>query len=78
MMQYKPCVYVDRLLVKQDFSTVYDETFHTGINVLSGCNGGGKTSVIQLLVYGLGYEVHNWKDEAGECDTVYVGLKING
>lgn len=57
---------------------MYDEDFHHGINILSGCNGGGKTSIIQLLVFGMGYEVSNWKDEAGACDSVYIGLKVNG
>jgi len=78
MMSYKPSLKIDRLLVKKGKATVFDEEFHQGINVLSGRNGVGKTSVIQLLMYGLGYEVNNWKDEAGQCDMIYVGIKVNG
>jgi len=73
----KPTIIVNRLVAKKSGKTTYDEVFHEGLNVLSGCNGGGKTSVIQLLVYGLGYEVNNWKEQAKQCDTIYVGLRIN-
>jgi len=77
-MLIKPTLKVDRLHVKRGSQVAFDETFHSGVNVLFGHNGSGKTSVIQLLMYGLGYEVPNWKDEAGQCDIVYVGLSING
>ncbi|ODB39790.1 hypothetical protein BB427_01455 [Pseudoalteromonas sp. BMB] len=77
-MLIKPTLKVDRLHVKRGSQIAFDETFHSGVNVLFGHNGSGKTSVIQLLMYGLGYEVPNWKDEAGQCDNIYVGLSING
>ena len=78
MMQYNPSLRLSRLIATKNSNHLYDEVFHHGINILSGCNGGGKTSIIQLLVFALGYEVHNWKDEAGSCDSVYIGLKANG
>jgi hypothetical protein len=74
----KPTLIIQRLLAKRGSHVAYDESFHQGINILNGCNGGGKTSVLQLLVYGMGYEVPRWKDEAAACDRIYVGLKING
>lgn len=77
-MLIRPTLKVDRLHVKRGSQIAFDETFHSGVNVLFGHNGSGKTSVIQLLMYGLGYEVPNWKDEAGQCDNIYVGLSING
>ncbi|TWD41018.1 hypothetical protein FB440_104181 [Vibrio crassostreae] len=78
MMLYNPSLRVSKLIATKNSSYMYDEDFHHGINILSGCNGGGKTSIIQLLVFGMGYEVSNWKDEAGACDSVYIGLKVNG
>jgi hypothetical protein len=78
MIIRKPTIKVNRLLASKSGRPVYDEKFHTGLNILSGCNGGGKTSVIQLLVYGLGYEVQNWKEEAGSCDEVFVECSLNG
>ncbi|QLC73690.1 AAA family ATPase [Pseudomonas sp. LPB0260] len=78
MIIRKPTIKINRLLAAKSGNLVYDERFHTGLNILSGCNGGGKTSVIQLLVYGLGYEVQNWKEEAGSCDEVFVECSLNG
>ncbi len=77
-MLIKPTLKVERLHVKRGSIVAFDEVFHHGVNVLSGKNGSGKTSVIQLLMYGLGYEVPNWKEEAGLCDNIYVELKVNG
>lgn len=77
-MLTKPTLKVERLHVKRGSIIAFDEAFHHGVNVLFGKNGSGKTSVIQLLMYGLGYEVPNWKEEAGLCDNIYVELKVNG
>lgn len=77
-MLIKPTLKVERLYVKRGSQVAFDEKFHSGINVLFGHNGSGKTSVIQLLMYGLGYEIPNWKDEASQCDNIYVELTING
>ncbi len=77
-MLYKPTIIVKRLVAKKSNKVVYDGIFHEGLNILSGRNGGGKTSVIQLLAYGLGYEINNWKQEAGSCDEIYVDALING
>ncbi|WP_163937120.1 hypothetical protein [Paraferrimonas sp. SM1919] len=77
-MLIKPTLKVERLHVKRGSQIAFDEVFHQGVNVLFGKNGSGKTSVIQLLMYGLGYEVPNWKDEAGLCENIYVELRVNG
>lgn len=78
MTLLKPTIIVEGLLAKAGGKIVYEEKFHKGINVLSGCNGGGKTSIVQLLMFGLGYEIVKWKDEASQCDSVYVGVLFNG
>lgn len=78
MIIRKPTIKINRLLAAKSGEAVYDEKFHSGLNILSGCNGGGKTSVVQLLVYGLGYEVQHWKQEAGSCDEVFIECQLNG
>lgn len=77
MIIRKPTIKIRRLLAAKSGKAVYDEVFHSGLNILSGCNGGGKTSVVQLLVYGLGYEVQHWKQEAGSCDEVFIECELN-
>nr|WP_298137420.1 hypothetical protein [uncultured Pseudomonas sp.] len=78
MITRKPTIKINRLLAAKNGQPAYDEKFHTGLNILSGCNGGGKTSVIQLLTYGLGYDVKKWKEEAGSCEDVFVECSLNG
>ena len=74
-----PTIIINSLLVKQEPDhTAYFQEFHDGINVLYGANGGGKTSIIQLLVYVLGYDVSNWIDEVLLCDVVYAEVELNG
>ncbi|WP_047244258.1 AAA family ATPase [Chromobacterium subtsugae] len=77
-MLFRPTLKINRLVAKLNGKPVYDERFHVGLNILSGRNGGGKTSVIQLLMYGLGYEIKNWRDEAKSCDSIFVEIEING
>lgn len=78
MILYRPTLIIERLKVFKGSTVVFDEKFHEGINAIVGRNGGGKTSVIQLLVFGLGYEISNWKSEAKLCDRVLLEVKANG
>lgn len=77
MMLYKPTLIINRLVAIKSSKVVFNEAFHNGVNVLFGVNGGGKTSVVQLAVYGLGYEVKKWKQEAGSCDYVFLEVSLN-
>ena len=74
----KPSIIINNILAKKDDREVYFQPFHNGINVLYGANGGGKTSIIQLLVYVLGYDVTQWVEEVLECDVVYAEVELNG
>ncbi len=78
MIQFNPTIIVKHLIVMKSDSIVYNEEFHHGLNVLYGSNGGGKTSIMQLLVYALGYDVKDWKVEAVSCDYVYCEVDLNG
>jgi hypothetical protein len=57
---------------------VYDQPFHTGINILRGWNTTGKSTVMDLLVFGLGAEFTSWNEYQSKCDWVIVQLNING
>ncbi|WP_137009021.1 AAA family ATPase [Aquitalea aquatilis] len=78
MTLFHPTLKINRLVAHWKGQVVYDEKFHYGLNILSGRNGGGKTSVIQLLMYGLGYEIRNWRVEANSCDSIFVEIETNG
>ncbi len=78
MTIYSPSILIQRARFTNAQHVVYDQKFHSGINIIAGENSVGKTSVIQLLMHGLGYAIEDthWKVEAKKCD-VFLELKIN-
>lgn len=53
-----------------DGRVVYKQEFHNGLNVIAGVNGTGKSTIIDLLAYVLGYEEIEWKKVQKICDVV--------
>jgi len=66
-----------RLCVFANGSVAYDEQFHYGLNIIRGDNGGGKSTVADLIYYALGGSAKRFKPEALVCDTVYAEMEIN-
>src|SRR5690606_32893059 len=62
----------------RDAHTVYDERFHDGVNVISGENSSGKSTVLNFLFYGLGGDLFDWSAVAKLCTRVYLQVRING
>ena len=78
MMQLKPSLHIDRLLIKQNDKIVYDENFHLGVNFIIGANGSGKTTIIESIIHVLGGDIINKKHEFSNCSNVYAQVNING
>ena len=76
MSQYK--LFVDRFAVYGAGKFVYDQTFHVGVNIIRGANGTGKSTIMDLLNYGLGSEAAEWTDEQAKCDWVITQVSVNG
>lgn len=74
-----PSIFIQRARIVCSQKVVYDQAFHNGLNIIAGENSVGKTSLIQLIMHGLGYAIEDehWKEEAKAC-TVYLELKLNG
>lgn len=78
MTSLKPFLIVKRLVVKKSGHKVYDQKFHDGVNIIRGKNSSGKSSVVDLLFYGLGGDQTKWKPEALSCDEVFVEASLSG
>jgi len=74
----KSRLFIERLVILSGAKRVYDQPFHLGINILRGWNTTGKSTVMDLLVFGLGAEITSWNEHQSKCDWVIVQLKING
>lgn len=70
---------INRVIIHSEIKCVYDETFHSGLNVIRGDNGTGKSTIMELISYGLGGDIkkNSWKREALECKSVTIVLTIN-
>lgn len=77
-MMLRPTLQVRRLRVLKGGAAVYDESFHAGANIIRGGNSTGKSSVMDLLFFGLGGDFTAWQPEPGSCDTVIVEAWFNG
>lgn len=75
---HKPTIQLERLRIMKASRAVYDEEFHAGMNIIRGDNSSGKSSIMDLLFFGLGGDFVSWKPEPGSCDLVYVQVKLNG
>jgi hypothetical protein len=77
MTMFKPTLIINRLLVVKDNHVVLDIKFHKGVNIVSGHNSSGKTTVLDFITYTLGAENVPWKKEADLCDASWVEISLN-
>lgn len=77
MIMYKPTLILKRLVIQKGGSSVYDESFHEGVNIIRGKNGGGKTTIVESIFYILGGDIPKKKEEFSLCDFVYGEFEIN-
>ena len=63
-----------RLRVLRQGKVAYDQPFHTGVNIIRGENGSGKSTISDFIFYALGGEFNSWKKAAGLCDEVQAEI----
>lgn len=77
-MLFEPTLKVNRLVVYRSREVVaYDETFHDGINIIRGENAHGKSTVLNLLIHGLGADKVTFNNDSLSCSHTYVEILIN-
>jgi hypothetical protein len=80
MTQFSPRLVVRRLKVMKSGQPVFDEFFHTGLNIIRGENSSGKSTIMDFLYYSLGGDVErgHWREAAASCDSVIAEISVNG
>ena len=78
MTRYDPTLIVTRTVVERNGLIAYDEKFHPGVNVIRGENSSGKSTVMNMIFYGLGGDLTAWSNEALLCSRVLVEVQLNG
>ena len=80
MTLFNPNLEVTSLAVFCRGHRVFDEKFHSGLNIVRGENSSGKSTIMDFIFYGLGGDLleHQWRESALLCDSVMMGVKLNG
>ena len=77
MTSFEPTLLVRRLVVLRGSQVVYEAKFHDGVNVLTGENSSGKSTILAFLLYALGADISDWSEHALRCDRSYVEVTLN-
>jgi len=72
-------LFLNRLIiVTLSGKVAYDETFHSGVNIIAGDNSSGKSTITHFIFYVLGGAFNDWVKEAKKCSFVIAEVVING
>lgn len=78
-MTHEPFLCLARMVVMKSGRRAWDEAFHAGVNIIrSDGNSGGKSTIADLIFFGLGGDYTAWKPEAAACDAVYCEVALSG
>lgn len=75
---FQPALFLLRLVILRHGLVVYDQPFHTGVNIIRGTNSHGKSTIADFIFYVLGGDLSRWKPEAETCDVVIAEVLANG
>ncbi|MFW2147013.1 hypothetical protein ACK2M2_02610 [Acinetobacter sp. TY1] len=78
MKMLKPTLQVNKIIITKENKVAYSAEFHTGLNIITGQNSSGKTTILDCIAYTLGMEEIKLKNEALSCDFCYLEISING
>jgi len=78
MMQFKPYIIINRLVITKSGYPVYDEKYKPGVNIIRGKNSSGKSTIADFLFYALGGDLTKLKEEAKSCDFTYLEVSLSG
>jgi hypothetical protein len=76
-MFFEPTLRVREVAIYRGAHQVYRAKFHSGVNIISGENSSGKSTILSLIVYGLGADINSWSEAAKRCDRVVVEVGLN-
>lgn len=78
MTLLEPSLQLVWLKVLRNKGVAYVGHFHEGVNIVSGQNASGKSTIMDFIFYVLGGENVPWKNEALLCDEVMAEILLNG
>src|SRR5918993_623406 len=77
-MFFEPTLLLREVAIYKGQKHAYRSSFHRGVNIITGENSSGKSTILNLIVYSLGADISNWSEHAKECDRVSSEVSLNG
>lgn len=77
-MLFEPTLNIREVAIYKGTSYAYRASFHRGVNIIRGENSSGKSTILSLIVYGLGADMAHWSEHAKLCDRVSIEVLLNG
>jgi hypothetical protein len=77
-MLFEPTLQIREVAIYRGSAHAYRASFHRGVNIISGENSSGKSTILSLIVYGLGADIASWSEHAKLCDRVSIEVLLNG
>ena len=65
------------LVISKSGSISYNQEFHSGVNIIRGHNSSGKSTIANLIFYGLGGDFSHWTDSAQDLDLIFLEVEFN-
>jgi len=65
------------VIYSQSGKVAYDENYHHGVNIISGDNSSGKSTISHFIFYVLGGAFNDWVKEAKQCSMVIAEVEMN-
>lgn len=69
-----PLVKINRLSVHRNRNVLYDQSFHSGVNIIHGSNGSGKSTIADFIYFVLGGDLKEWRKEAALATYVLAEI----
>lgn len=71
-------LFLSRLvIVTNEGKTAYDEKFHRGVNIISGHNSSGKSTITHCIFFVLGGAYNDFVPEVRSCQHVTAEIEVN-
>jgi predicted nuclease with TOPRIM domain len=70
----RACLILSRLVVMRRGRALFDQRFHTGVNIIHGDNGSGKTTIADFIFFVLGGDLKKWKPHAELAEFVLAEI----
>ncbi len=77
MIQFDQTLQLRRLVVMKSYGALYDEVYHSGVNIIRGENSTGKSTIADFIFFALGGDLTALTPQAALAESVHAEVLLN-